>query len=240
MTTARDPATHVTKTDYPNMGKTQMAISGIIGTGKTTCVRALAKMGFSVFEEPAETNPYLSDFYNNKDMWGFPMQMFMLNQRVDTTRSIIKTGYGIQDRSVYEDGLFVETNFKIGAFDKRNYDLYHELFRKLTADFDFPQVFVYLKTDPKICLQRVTKRGREAEKEREGGGGVDISYLTHLHEEYEIFFRDISQKRPVIAVDSTLLDVDAEPQCYESLCKFIENTIARGLKPGVVDYVKCE
>lgn len=225
---------------YPLMRKTQIAISGIIGTGKTTCVRALAKMQFSVFEEPAETNPYLSDFYSNKDMWGFPMQMYMLNQRVDTTRSIINMGYGIQDRSVYEDGLFVETNYKIGAFDKRNYDLYHELFRKLTVDFNFPQLFVYLKTEPEVCLKRVAKRGREAEKEREGGGGVDISYLIELLGQYEIFFEDISKKRPVIVVESTLLDVDAEPACYEKLCKFVEDTIARGLKPGVVVYSRCE
>jgi deoxyadenosine/deoxycytidine kinase len=55
-------------------GKT-IAIAGNIGTGKSSLVEFLTRTyGIEPFYEPNDENPYLPDFYQDKNRWAFPTQ----------------------------------------------------------------------------------------------------------------------------------------------------------------------
>ena len=77
-----------------------VAIEGVIGVGKTTLARLLqnafdAEILLEVFEE----NPFLSDFYSDRERYAFQTQIFFLlsryhqqlqTQRHDTHKGLAK------------------------------------------------------------------------------------------------------------------------------------------------------
>ena len=201
------------------MQSSKFVVSGNIGAGKTTFIQWLALfIGITVYEEEADNNPLLPLFYENREKWGFPMQVHMLRTRMATTRKLLKTEMGCaQDRSVFEDGLFVEANHKLGTFHPLLYNEYKELFALLTENLSYPDFFIYLRTDPENCAQRIIKRGRECEKD------IPLDYLKTLHVEYESFFEEKCKKVPVIVVNTAKLDIDTGDACYKNLCEFIDS-----------------
>jgi deoxyadenosine/deoxycytidine kinase len=59
-----------------------ISLSGLIGAGKSTLARALAKqLGMDVYYEPVEDNVYLEDFYKDMRANSFAMQVWLLNKR---------------------------------------------------------------------------------------------------------------------------------------------------------------
>jgi deoxyadenosine/deoxycytidine kinase len=74
-----------------------VAIEGVIGVGKTTLARLLqpafsAEAILEVFEE----NPFLSDFYSDRERYAFQTQIFFLlsryHQQRRTVHEMISTG----------------------------------------------------------------------------------------------------------------------------------------------------
>ena len=56
-----------------------IAISGNIGSGKTTLASKLAThYGWQIEFESVEENPYLSDFYGDMPKWAFHLQVYFL------------------------------------------------------------------------------------------------------------------------------------------------------------------
>ena len=63
-------------------GKPFIAISGLIGAGKTTLATALGEaLDLPIFYEPVIDNVYLTDFYGDMARYAFPLQVFLLNKR---------------------------------------------------------------------------------------------------------------------------------------------------------------
>ena len=208
----------------------QFVLSGSIAAGKTTLCRFFEKQGFCIYEEPAETNPLLALFYENMDKYAFPMQIYMLNRRLESTEKIIKNGFGVQDRSIYEDKIFVNTLRRFGQFEEVLFETYNDLFSNMTDRINFPDFFVFLSVKPEVCLERIAKRGRECEKE-----SVSIEYLSVLNEEYEKFIKDISTSVPVFWVDSDILKIDDNGASFIKLTNFIEKSLEQGLSPGITN-----
>jgi len=87
-----------------------IAISGLIGAGKTTLAKALAEtMGLPAYYEPVADNEYLADFYADQKTFAFPLQIYLLNARFRQHQQIIWSGRGgVSDRSIYEDQIFAK------------------------------------------------------------------------------------------------------------------------------------
>lgn len=59
-----------------------IAVAGNIGAGKTTLSELLSRhYKWEVLYEDTNTNPYLSDFYNDMQRWSFNLQIYFLNSR---------------------------------------------------------------------------------------------------------------------------------------------------------------
>ncbi len=67
-----------------------VGVAGLIGVGKTTlCNNLAAALGYQTALEPVETNPYLEDFYQDKETHGCMMQLHLLGARFQQHQGII-------------------------------------------------------------------------------------------------------------------------------------------------------
>lgn len=89
-----------------------VAVSGNIGSGKTTLTEKLAKhYGWSAEFEAVDDNPYLPDFYEDMKRWSFHLQVYFLNSRFNQIKKIQESTIStVQDRTIYEDAYIFAAN----------------------------------------------------------------------------------------------------------------------------------
>src|SRR5512135_231850 len=100
-----------------------VAIEGVIGVGKTTLARLLqpafnAEILLEVFEE----NPFLSDFYADRERYAFQTQIFFLLSRYHQQRRTVPEALGqdqplIADYTFEKDALFAQINLQGDELD---------------------------------------------------------------------------------------------------------------------------
>jgi len=159
-----------------------IAISGNIGTGKTTLTQLLAdRFRWEPRFEAVEDNPYLSDFYSDMSRWSFPLQIFFLNHRLNVHKNISGgTVSAIQDRSIYEDAnIFARNLYEQGHMEERDYVNYLSLYKSVCGELQPPSLMIYLRKDVDILKDRISKRGRDYEK------SISDEYLSNLNLFYD-------------------------------------------------------
>jgi deoxyadenosine/deoxycytidine kinase len=159
-----------------------VAVAGNIGAGKSSLAAGLAhKLGWEAFFEPVEENPYLADFYQDMQRWGFHSQVFFLSRRLSHYRGLLdRPGSVIQDRSVYEDAeVFARNLYRQGYMSERDWQSYHDLYGAVTNLLPPPNLVVYLQTSVPTLVKRIQQRGRDLERT------ITPDYLTQLNELYE-------------------------------------------------------
>ncbi len=159
-----------------------IALSGNIGSGKTTLAEKLSKhYGWTPLYESVDTNPYLKDFYNDMTRWAFHVQIYFLNSRlrqVNEIRSSEKTI--IQDRTIYEDAYIFAANLhKSKHISERDYQSYLDIFNSMITFVKAPDLLIYLRSDVPKLVRQIQKRGREYEY------AIRLDYLQNLNEHYE-------------------------------------------------------
>jgi deoxyguanosine kinase len=183
-----------------------IAIEGVIGVGKTTLARLLqpvfqAELLLEVFEE----NPFLSDFYADRERYAFQTQIFFLLSRYHQQRSavpvILSQGAGLlSDYTFEKDALFARINLKGDELET-----YHRLHEALAEKIPLPDLVVYLRADTDVLMQRIASRDRSYER------NMEWAYIDELNQAYEDFFvesrlSDVKQRSPVLAIDTNHLD----------------------------------
>jgi len=158
-----------------------IAVSGNIGAGKTTLSEMLGKhYNWEVEYEDANTNPYLSDFYEDMQRWSFNLQIYFLNSRFQQLLDI-RGGEKvvIQDRTIYEDAnIFAPNLHEMGLMSKRDFENYSTLFNVMTSQVQPPDLLIYLKASIPKLVEHIQKRGRDYE------GSISLDYLKRLNEKY--------------------------------------------------------
>jgi deoxyguanosine kinase len=170
-----------------------LALEGNIGAGKSTFLKLLAKHLPQIhpFQEPvglwqnenAEEN-LLDLFYQDMPRWAYTFQSYTfisrIKQHIKTLKEVSKD-ICIIERSIYCDRYcFAKNCFEAGFISPLEWKIYTEWFDWLTEHFTArPQGFIYLKTDPSTCVERINERGRAEEKT------IAFSYLESLHAKHE-------------------------------------------------------
>ncbi len=197
------------------------AIEGVIGVGKTTLARLLqpafeSEILLEVFEE----NPFLSDFYADRERYAFQTQIFFLlsryHQQRRTVPGLLEKGKSlIADYTFAKDSLFARINLKGDELDM--YDRVHEA---LGEKIPKPDLIVYLRADTDVLMQRIALRDRSYER------NMAREYIDQLNHTYEDFFSKPFDSTPVLRIDTNPLNI---VQNVEHL-KLIENRIRETLR----------
>jgi len=185
-----------------------IAVAGNIGVGKSTLVKLLSeKLGWTPFYEPVTENPYLADFYEDMQAWGFHSQIYFLMRRLRIHRKLMDEDNSvIQDRSVYEDAeIFAHNLYLQDAITERDYHTYCELYQVLVEFLPRPDLVIYLRASISTLLDRITKRDRSYERT------ISAEYLSDLNELYESWV-DHFNLCPVLIIPCDNLDYVAKPQ----------------------------
>ena len=104
-------------------------------------------------------------------------------------------GGSVEDRTIYEDGIFAKMLHAGGHINERDYRTYLSLFENMSNFMRRPNLIVHLDVSPEESLERIKERARGVET------GITIEYLRALHAGYEEFISDISKSIPVISVN---------------------------------------
>ena len=197
-----------------------VAIEGVIGVGKTTLARLLqplfnAEILLEVFEE----NPFLSDFYGDRERYAFQTQIFFLlsryHQQRRTVHEIIATGKNLfADYTFAKDALFAQINLKGDELD-----MYYKVHEALAEKIEKPDLLVYLQATTDTLMQRIALRDRPYERQ------MERSYINDLNIAYEGFFSSPLDHTPVLVIDSNDLNVIQKPEDL----KLVENRIRQSL-----------
>lgn len=179
-----------------------LAVSGNIGSGKTTLTEKLAKhYGWKAEFEAVDDNPYLPDFYEDMKRWSFHLQVYFLNSRFNQIKKIQESTIPtIQDRTIYEDAyIFAANLYKSKLLTERDYFNYRSLFDSMISHVKAPDLLIYLKADIPKLVGQIEKRGRTYET------AMRIDYLKNLNSHYEDWISNYKEGKLLI-VDVNELD----------------------------------
>ena len=197
-----------------------IAIEGVIGVGKTTLARLLQPFFDSeILLEVFEENPFLSDFYSDRERYAFQTQIFFLLSRYHQQRravtEILSTGKSlISDYTFAKDSLFARINLKNDELE-----MYFRVHEALAEKITMPDLFVYLHASTDTLMQRIATRDRSYER------NMDRGYIELLNQTYEEFFSKPYVSTPVLTLDTDPLDFVHYPKHL----KIIENRVREAL-----------
>lgn len=197
-----------------------VAIEGVIGVGKTTLARLLqspfdAEILLEVFEE----NPFLSDFYSDRERYAFQTQIFFLlsryHQQRRTVHELLGTGKNLfADYTFAKDALFAQINLKGDELD-----MYYKVHEALAEKIQKPDLVVYLQASTDTLMQRIAFRDRPYERQ------MERSYINDLNIAYDEFFSKPLDHTPILTIDTNDLNIVQNPEHL----KLIENRIRQSL-----------
>lgn len=204
------------------MTKRFLLVAGNIGAGKTSLTQRLGeRLGWDTGYESVEDNPYLADFYENMEKWGFHLQIFFLGHRATQHLELAQqTRSAISDRSIYEDAhIFARALHHNGDLNDRDFNAYISVYQRVIESLPKPDLLLYLKAPVPVLLDRIKRRGREMEV------GIPAAYLELLDQFYEDWIADFDLC-PVLTIPSDNLNFVQKPEHLEIIVSHIEDKLA--------------
>lgn len=198
-----------------------IAIEGVIGVGKTTLARLLqpafqSALLLEVFEE----NPFLSDFYADRERYAFQTQIFFLLSRYHQQRKavgelLLEKENLLSDYTFEKDALFARINLEGDELE-----MYYKVHDALAEKIIKPDLILYLRANTNTLMQRIALRDRPYER------NMDEDYIQQLNIAYDSFFGDHHQGAVVLSIDTDNLDYVRNQEAL----KFVENRIRQTLR----------
>jgi deoxyguanosine kinase len=197
-----------------------VAIEGVIGVGKTTLARLLqSSFNAEILLEVFEENPFLSDFYADRERYAFQTQIFFLlsryHQQRRTVHELIASGKNLfADYTFAKDALFAQINLKGDELD-----MYYKVHEALAEKIEKPDLLVYLQASTDKLMQRIAMRDRPYERQ------MEWAYIDELNHAYDGFFAKPFDHTPVLTIDTNNLNIIQNPEHL----KVIEDRIRQSL-----------
>lgn len=176
-----------------------IVIEGPIGVGKTSLCHLLEKefSGRLVLEE-VEENPFLAEFYKDRQRVALQTQLFFLLSRYRQQQEILQPNLfrqaAISDYLFAKDRIFAYLNL-----DDNELTLYNQIYDLLEPNVPKPDLVIYLQASTDILMHRINLRGKEYERE------MSREYLNDLNEAYNHFFFNYDST-PLLVINTTDID----------------------------------
>ncbi len=196
-----------------------IAVEGPIGVGKTTLVNRLAeRLNARIVLESFEDNPFLTDFYRDRDRYAFQTQLFFLMSRFKQQQELhqadLFTPNLLSDYHLLKDRIFAQLTLRDAELA-----LYERVYRSLESQILQPDVLVYLTAPLSSLLNRIARRGRDFERD------FDPEYLGALSRAYQLFFAHYD-RTPLLTVDNSELNyADGGPEADRAIDFVVERVL---------------
>ncbi len=210
MNKGRIPFQHIAIEGAPKSQKTKLAqILGPLLGGRVVLDRM--------------DNPYLKDFYDEKEGASFLSQLvFLVNRYHQQLR--------LSQRNLFEESVICDYLFekdKIYAYQTLSDEeliVYERIYSILAERVSRPDLVIYLQISLPTLLKRIAKHGNQMEK------NISEKYLGDLVEAFDYFFFNY-QATPLLVVKADELDLTREEEITD-----IVETLAQ-VKKGPLFYV---
>ncbi len=192
-----------------------LVIEGLIGVGKTTLCRILAReWGARLVLEPADDNPFLANFYEDPQRFAFPAQMFYLAMRYQQQQELrqgdLFAPLVVADYLFAKDRLFAEMTLRGNEMA-----LYHRFAGLLPDPPPRPDLVVFLDADTEVIRSRIARRGLSHEQV------IPARYLDELRERYLSLWAGYTEA-PIRFLRTDDIDYANDPAQRASLLKMLE------------------
>jgi deoxyadenosine/deoxycytidine kinase len=179
-----------------------IAIEGVFRARKTQLANILAQRigGKVVFDHVG--NPYLKDFYNEKEGSSFLTQLVFLANRYNQQVRLLQ-------RDLFVDRIICDYLFekdKIYAYQTLSDDellVYEKIYGILSERVSKPDLVIYLQISLTTLMRRIAKEGDAQEK------NISEKYLEDIVEAFDYFFFNY-QAAPLLVVKADDLDFNRE------------------------------
>tara|TARA_B100000282_G_scaffold78574_1_gene54441 strand:- start:367 stop:1020 length:654 start_codon:yes stop_codon:yes gene_type:complete len=195
-----------------------IAVEGPIGVGKTSLARKIsADFGHQLCLEQPDENPFLKDFYENKQKFAFATQIHFVMQRSHQLNKYFSES--LIEQQIVSDFIFEKEDLFAGLnLSADEYKVFAEVKSKFYINSPKPDLVIYLQASPKQLLNRVKERGKVYEEQ------ISLEYLEKICEMYsEFFFSYYNSPLLVINVDN--LDFVSNPEDYNELVTHIKRDV---------------
>jgi deoxyguanosine kinase len=192
-----------------------IAIEGNIGAGKTTLSQLLAKrLNAHYMPEHFEDNPFLRPFYENRERFGFTLELSFLEERFRQVKEAVGHENRIVSDYLWEKSL-VFARINLSGEELR---LFERIYQVMGGQLRVPDLVIYLHRPVEKLLKHIASRGREFER------NIEVDYLVKVGAGYQQYFA--SEKRmPVLWIDNEMGP--------EALAAYVENLIRRHFSAGM-------
>ena len=205
------------------IGYNHIAIEGVLKSGKTKLAKLLADKigGQAVFDRT--DNPYLKDFYQEKEGAAFLSQLVYLVNRYHQQSSLIQ-------RDLFQERIICDYLFekdKIYAYQTladEELIVYEKIYSIFVERIVKPDMTIYLQVSLPTLRKRIAKKGNELEK------NISDKYLEDIVEAFDYFFFNY-QATPLLVVKADDLEFD----CDEDIDDLLEKI--QQVKKGPLFYV---
>lgn len=188
-----------------------IAVEGAIKSGKQKLADILAqKIGGKVVSDSVD-NPYLRDFYNEKEGAAFLAQLVFLVSRYHQQMRLMQ-------RDLFEERIICDYLFekdKIYAYQTLTDDeliVYERIFSIFAERVAQPDLVIYLQISLPTLLKKIATDGSPLEK------NISEKYLEDILEAYDYFFFNY-QAAPLLVVKADNLDFDREEDIMDLVDK---------------------
>jgi deoxyadenosine/deoxycytidine kinase len=195
-----------------------IAVAGNIATGKTGLVKRLAAaLGAEALEEHTGVNPYFRRFYAEPGRWAFHSQVAFASDSLGRHIQALTGGPVVQDRTMRETvDVFSRLLREREHLSGDQFQILADLGRCARRLPRQPTLLIYLHAPATLLLERISNRGRAAERH------ITLDYLADLDSLYRDFIADWDVS-PVLSLDTGIHDL-RQPDELDGILDLINST----------------
>lgn len=186
-----------------------IAVEGVFLSRKTQLANVLGqRIGGKIILDNVG-NPYLKDFYNERDGAAFLAQLVFLANRYHQQLRLLQ-------RDLFVDRIICDYLFekdKIYAYQTLTDDellVYEKIYGILSERVPKPDLVIYLQVSLSTLVRRIAKEGDEVEK------NISEKFLEDIVEAFDYFFFNY-QSAPLLVVKADDLDFTREEDVLDLL-----------------------
>ena len=209
--------------EYHEILYQHIAIEGVFKSGKTKLTKKMAeKIGAKAIFDRVD-NPYLNDFYDEKQGAAFQAQLVFLVNRYHQQSALLQRD--LFQKKVICNYLFEKDKiFAYQTLGDEDLVIYEKIYSIFEERIPKPDFTIYLQVSLPVLMKRIAKEGTMSEK------NISEKYLKDIVEAFDYFFFNY-QATPLLVVKTDELEFNRE----EEICDIIEKT--RHLKKSPLFYV---